>query len=147
MANHQPSLELFAETRRPSSDEAITRTSLFKAALQRGDARLVAEFIRAGVSLYFSDVEYSPLGVAAANGYVEVMQALLDGGAAIDYQDRFGDTALMAAARSGSLEAVRLLLRGGAQGHHWPMPTGMTASAWAERTGQTSRSIDAPARR
>ena len=114
MANHQPSLELFASYggSRPKSHYT---TALFKAALQRGDRRLVAEFVRNGASFWFGDAEYSPLGVAAANGYVDVLRALLDAGAPIDYQDRFGDTALMAAVRSGKVDAVRLLLDRGAK--------------------------------
>jgi pimeloyl-ACP methyl ester carboxylesterase/tetratricopeptide (TPR) repeat protein len=136
MVNHQPSLDLFARYSgaRPKSHYT---TTLFKTALQRGDVQLVAEFIRAGVSLWFGDAEYSPLGIAAANGYIDVMRLLLDGGAEIDYQDRFGDTALMAAARSGSIEAVRLLLSRGAK----PSITdgeGMTAITWAERMGRRS---------
>jgi pimeloyl-ACP methyl ester carboxylesterase len=92
LANHQPSLELFArsESTRPKSHYT---TSLVKAALQRGDRRLVAEFVRHGASFWFGDAEYSPLGVAAASGYVDVMRELLDARAPIDYQDRFGDTA------------------------------------------------------
>ena len=39
----------------------------------------------------------------------------LDAGAPIDYQDRFGDTALMAAVRSGRVDAVRLLLESGCE--------------------------------
>ncbi|HEU4688311.1 MAG TPA: alpha/beta fold hydrolase, partial [Vicinamibacterales bacterium] len=136
MAGHQPSLELFAKHGgvRPKSHYT---PALFKAALQRGDARLVAEFIRADVSLWFGDAEYSPLGIAAANGYVEVMQQLLDAGAHIDYRDRFGDTALMAAARSGSLEAVTLLVSRGAQ-TSIADADGLTAFDWADRMGRTS---------
>jgi hypothetical protein len=134
MVNHQPSLELFARDggERPKSHYTPT---LFKAALQRGDARLVAEFIRAGVSLWFGDAEYSPLGIAAANGYVDVMRELLDAGAYIDYQDRFGDSALMAAVRSGSVEAVRLLASRGA-GTSLRDADGKTAMDWAERMGR-----------
>jgi hypothetical protein len=136
MAGHQPSLELFAKHGgvRPKSHYT---PALFKSALQRGDARLVAEFIRADVSLWFGDAEYSPLGIAAANGYVEVMRQLLDAGAHVDFRDRFGDTALMAAARSGSLAAVTLLVSRGAQ-TSLQDAEGMTALDWAERMGRTS---------
>jgi pimeloyl-ACP methyl ester carboxylesterase len=131
IANHQPSLDLFASSgaTRPKSHYT---SALFKAALQRGDARLVAEFLRAKATLWFGEAEYSPLSVAAANGYVDVMRALLDGGAPIDYQDRFGDTALMAAARSGNLDAVQLLLKRGAN-ESLTDNEGLTAAAWAER--------------
>jgi pimeloyl-ACP methyl ester carboxylesterase len=136
MVNHQPSLELFAQHggERPKSHYTPT---LFKAALQRGDARLVAEFIRAGVSLWFGDAEYSPLGIAAANGYVDVMRELLDAGAYVDYQDRFGDSALMAAVRSGRVEAVRLLVSRGAR-TSLRDADGLTAMDWAERMGRRS---------
>jgi hypothetical protein len=134
MVNNQPSLELFARHggERPKSHYT---PALFKAALQRGDAPLVAEFVRAGVSLWFGDAEYSPLGIAAANGHVDVMGELLDAGAYIDYQDRFGDSALMAAVRSGSVEAVRLLLSRGAR-TSLRDADGMTAVDWAERMGR-----------
>jgi pimeloyl-ACP methyl ester carboxylesterase/tetratricopeptide (TPR) repeat protein len=134
MANHQPSLELFA-TREATRPKSHYTTALFKAALQRGDRRLVAEFVRHGASLWFGDAEYSPLGVAAASGYVDVMRDLLDAGAPIDYQDRFGDTALMAAVRSGKIDAVRLLLDRGAKASIADAE-GMTALAWAERMGR-----------
>jgi hypothetical protein len=87
--------------------------------------------------LWFGDAEYSPLGVAAANGYVDVMRVLLDAGAYIDYQDRFGDSALMAAVRSGDVEAVRLLVSRGAK-MSLQDADGLTAVDWAERMGRRS---------
>jgi Ankyrin repeats (3 copies)/Squalene-hopene cyclase C-terminal domain len=136
MTGHLPSLDLFAShvDRRPSSHYT---TTLFKAALQRGDARLVSAFIRGGTLLDFTDTEYSPLALAAASGYDDVMQVLLRAGVSIDAQNHFGDTALMAAVRSGRLEAVQLLLDRGANVRLVDRD-GRDALAWAERMGRPS---------
>jgi hypothetical protein len=134
LGGDQPSLDLFAghDATRPSSHYTPT---LFKAALQRGDARLVASFIRGRASLTFGPVEYSPLSVAAASGYDDVMQVLLGAGVDVNAQNAFGDTALMAAVRSGRLEAVRLLLDRGAD-LRVADRDGRTALTWAERMGR-----------
>jgi hypothetical protein len=136
LVGDQPSLDLFAshEVTRPASHYTPT---LFKVALQRGDARLVSTFLRGGALPTFSDAEYSPLSIAAASGYDDVMQVLLGAGADANAQNRFGDTALMAAVRSGRLEAVQLLLDRGAT--LTPKDRdGRDAMAWAERMGRKS---------
>jgi hypothetical protein len=136
LAGHQPSLDLFARhaATRPARHYTVP---LFKTALQRGDARMVAEFIRAGVALQFGPAEYSPLSIAAASGYVEVLRVLLDAHADVDAQDRFGDTALMAAVRGGRLEAVQLLLDRGAS-VAMKDTEGHTAMTWAHKAGRAS---------
>jgi hypothetical protein len=136
LTGHQPSLNLFAshDVTRPASHYTPT---LFKAALQRGDARLVSTFIRGGASLTFSDVEYSPLALAAASGYDDVILVLLGAGVDVNTQNSFGDTALMAAVRSGRLEAVQLLLDRGAD-VRLADRDGRTAMSWAERMGRRS---------
>ena len=48
-----------------------------------------------------------PLSVAATNGNADVVTLLLDGGADANTTVRGGETVLMAAARTGSLGAVR----------------------------------------
>jgi len=47
---------------------------------------------------------------AVAAGDAERLRELLEAGANVDAKDRYGQTALMLAARNGHLEAVRLLL-------------------------------------
>jgi len=144
LIGHQPSLDLFAshDHARPSSHYI---EPLFKAALQRGDARLVSAFIRGGAWLTFGDTEYSPLSIAAANGFDDVMQVLLGAGVDVNAQNAFGDTALMAAVRSGRLEAVQLLLDRGAR-LRLKDREGRDAMAWAVRMGRRSI-IDALAAR
>jgi hypothetical protein len=118
-----------------TQEVAVDTTTLFKVAIQRGDARLVSTIIRGGVALQFTDAEYSPLALAAASGYDDVMQVLLGAGVNINAQNRFGDTALMAAVRSGRLEAVQLLLERGADARLVDAE-GRDAMAWAERMGR-----------
>lgn len=51
---------------------------------------------------------------AAEEGHLEVVQLLLDKGAAINHQDADGETALMEAAQDDKLDCVQLLIRRGA---------------------------------
>ncbi len=82
------------------------------------------------------DGRATPLIVAAANGYVEMMDLLLDAGAGIDVQDTHGDTPLMAAVRDGSVEAIRFLLDRGAD-RTLRDHAGRTAADWARRSGRS----------
>jgi ankyrin repeat protein len=75
--------------------------------------------------------------VAAARGYSEVVEVLLDSGAAIDRTDASGRTALMHAVQSGRREAVRALLDRGADANI-PSDDGETALDIAPRIGDVS---------
>jgi ankyrin repeat protein len=55
---------------------------------------------------------------AAERGDAAALQAMLKAGAAVNSCDRYGQTALMLAARHGHLEAVRVLLAAGADLDH-----------------------------
>lgn len=57
---------------------------------------------------------WAPLHYAATGGHIVVMRMLLDGHAYIDAASPNGSTPLMMAARYGSIDAVKLLLEGGA---------------------------------
>jgi len=56
----------------------------------------------------------SELGDAAWLGKVEEVKTLLDHGADINFQDKFGDTALMIVSSKGNTEMVKILLDHGA---------------------------------
>lgn len=74
------------------------------------------------------------LGAAAADGHVEVMQALLDEGAAVDKADCNGNTSLLHAVRARHVGAIRLLLNHGAS-RTWSNLAGDTPISTAEKTG------------
>ena len=75
----------------------------------------------------------SALLVAAASGYIDLMQTLLDAGANPRLHDKHGDTPLMAAVRVGSLSAIKLLLARGADPNQVD-ETGRSALTWAARS-------------
>ena len=50
---------------------------------------------------------------AAVRGDAAVLRDLIDRGVDVDSLDRYGQTALMLAARSGHLEAARVLVQAG----------------------------------
>lgn len=61
--------------------------------------------------------DLTPLMMAAMNGYHEVVEVLLRGGAEIDARNKSGFTALMLAAQKGHAHVVRQLLQAGADAH------------------------------
>ena len=81
------------------------------------------------------DAHYSALLIAASSGYVDVMKVLLDAGADPNWQDRHGDTPLMAAVRIGVPDAIQLLLAKGADTNQTD-ELHRTALTWAGRTGR-----------
>lgn len=96
---------------------------LFEAAA-RGDAAAVRAALAEGANPDFSDVPAdipesagvpdTPLHFAAAAGFVDIVVALLEGGAAIEGLDRGLYTPLERAVASGRVEVVSLLLASGA---------------------------------
>lgn len=75
--------------------------------------------IEAGASVNEATYSYSTtaLMMAAMNGYHEVVEVLLRGGAEIDARNKSGFTALMLAAQKGHAHVVRQLLQAGADAH------------------------------
>eukprot|EP00667_Euglena_gracilis_P001533 EG_transcript_1533 len=70
---------------------------------------------RADPNACSTDSMVSPLIRAAEAGQVHVVEALLDSGAVLDYQNKFGQSALMAATYYQHEEVVDLLLQRGAK--------------------------------
>ena len=75
------------------------------------------------------------LMVASENGYLEVMELLIEKGADLDAEDRRGETPLIKAVRAGELSAVQLLIDEGAEPNQTDY-TGRSAYAHAEESRQ-----------
>jgi ankyrin repeat protein len=96
----------------------------------------------------FTDAQGGPLlSVAAKDGQVAVMAALLAAGADTEITDRVGRTALMAAGQSKSVEAIRVLLDAGANVQAQDQFIGgpLAWSAGFGSAGQVQELIDAGA--
>jgi ankyrin repeat protein len=94
---------------------ACTTSSLLNAA-GGGDTRSVVEILQQGVdaNASFPITGTRALMIAAAQGHVDTVRALLDAGADVNAADVTGWTPLHAAAYNGDLQIVKLLLGHGA---------------------------------
>jgi len=90
---------------------------LFKAAYD-GDIKAIAELVKGGEALDTLDSNgWTPLRLAARNGRADVVQALIDAGATIDWAPAKSEscrTALMSAAEHGHEKVVEVLCDAGA---------------------------------
>lgn len=77
----------------------------------------------------------TPMGEAAAIGSTAVLKLLLDAGADVESANGEGQTALMAVARTGNVDAARLLIRRGANVNAREGWGGQTALMWAAAQG------------
>lgn len=95
------------------------RSRLFLRRLLRGDSEGALALVGEGISLEpLSAGAFPPLYLAAREGEVRVVRALLDAGARIDALFGARETALTVAARSGRGQAVAELLGRGADPDH-----------------------------
>ncbi|KAG8178022.1 hypothetical protein JTE90_011652 [Oedothorax gibbosus] len=79
---------------------------------QYGDFDAVEKFLYEGVDPNFQNNEgESPLQIASANGYCEIVKLLLNSGASIDLPNNYGWTPLMQAAKHGHSLTVAFLLK------------------------------------
>jgi ankyrin repeat protein len=88
------------------------------AAVNSGDmnrVKILVETAHDNCTTDDDDVQYTPLMLAAANGRVDLVQVLLDGGANIETRNPHGWTSLHVAAFQGHLEVCRKLLDSGAE--------------------------------
>ena len=83
--------------------------------LKRGDTSLAADLLSQGVDLHTrTESGATPLHLAAAFGYPEIVRILLEAGADTGARGPNGNTPLLYAAQEGHAEVVRVLLRAGA---------------------------------
>lgn len=103
------------------------RDSRLERAIQNQDRREVLRLLDEGVNPNRRDLVY-PLTIAAANADIEILKLLLARGAVYERAVDKGDgwSPLFAAARSGSPEAVPVLLDAGAD------PCARTSVSWAK---------------
>jgi len=86
-------------------------------AAQEGDVEKVSQLLEKGADVNYKDKTvfgHTPMTIAAAWGYTNVVRLLLDHGASVDQQDDGGSTALHRAASTARSEMVKLLLDRGA---------------------------------
>jgi len=84
----------------------VTASELMEA-VRNGDLFSIRELFEDGVDINEKDNEgHTPLLVAAAKGYKNVVELLLQNGAERDAQDSDGNTALMIAAEHGTTKTL-----------------------------------------
>ncbi len=109
-------------------------SALMLAAL-KGHLSLVEKLIKKGADI--NKTGWTALHYAATGGQLAIIGVLLDNSAYIDAESPNGSTPLMMAAMYGTPEAVKLLLREGAD-PALKNQQGMTALQFAERGGRPS---------
>jgi ankyrin repeat protein len=85
--------------------------TLFEAAESGDVAKLKAALADASDVNALGDEKKTPLIVAAARGWLEGVQLLLEAGAEPEWRDAVEETALLKAAANGHLEVARLLAK------------------------------------
>ncbi|MCB0353365.1 MAG: ankyrin repeat domain-containing protein [Bdellovibrionales bacterium] len=120
---------LFArEPKEETPNDKLIKASMF------GDAGQVKAAIEAGADPNTKENNRPVISWAAQAGNLEVVQALLSGGADKDLVDGIGHTALLRAADMGSVPVVKALAQAGANVNH-KAPNGTTAVLMAVQNG------------
>ena len=87
--------------------------ALFNASSE-GDSEAVLELLnKTAVDIDFrngGEDEQTPLHAAAKNGHLQIVITLVESGAEIDAEDKFGQTPLYLASRAGHLDVVEYLI-------------------------------------
>jgi ankyrin repeat protein len=101
-------------------------------AAHHGDRELVAELLERGANPdAVNDYGAAPLAVAAVEADPVIIGALLEAGADVESANAEGQTALMVVARTGRVDAARLLIQHGARVNAHESFGGQTALMWA----------------
>lgn len=107
-------------------------------AADHGDAAMVDMLIKAGATVKVANrYGATPLGLAAAKGHAQVLERLLKAGENANAVVT-GEPVLMMAARSGSADAVKILLANGANVNVRENVRAQTALMWAAAAGNTA---------
>jgi ankyrin len=122
-------LQRKADVNAPQSDG----TTALHWAVRADDLETAQVLIRAGANVAAANREgATPLLLAAVNGSVAMLEALLGAGADPNAAlTKYGDTALMMAARTGKSDAIRVLLDRGARANTQESWGGTSALMWA----------------
>ena len=116
LGNHPDILHMLLESQRisPNDVNKLQRTPLHLAAIS-GKVDMVAELLEHGANVDVEDIwTKTPLLIAVTNKHYPVAIALVEAGAKIDPQKVHAQQQLFAAIQLGSVKAVQLLLKKGA---------------------------------
>jgi hypothetical protein len=118
------------EVREPDGTTALHR------AVDQDDLEKAKALLKAGGDVKAANrYGVTPLSLACTNGSGAMVSLLLDIGCRSEHALPGGETALMTAARTGRLDAVRALLARGADVHAKDPRRGQTALMWAAAEG------------
>src|SRR5262245_45509644 len=111
----------------------VDGTTALHWAVRADDLELADLLIRAGANVWAANREgVKPMELASINGSAAVIEKLIKAGAKPNTSlSKFGDTALMFAARTGKVDAVKVLLDNGAEINALETWGGSTPLMWA----------------
>ncbi len=108
-------------------------------AVQRNDLDLVSRLLRAGARVNVKNTfGVSPMSEAALTANPALIERLLAARADVESPNADGQTALMVVARTGQVEAARVLLKRGAKVNAVEKWRGQTALMWAVAQGHSA---------
>ncbi|TGJ86249.1 hypothetical protein E0Z10_g2525 [Xylaria hypoxylon] len=104
-------LDVFEELYSRSALSSLTRETLFMQSVLKGQLLIVRFLLKDVSSVDFHVEGESPLGVAAHNGYTEIVRLLLQKGAGPNFLDKDGRAPLYRAVERGHADVAGLLLK------------------------------------